>query len=116
MKLSVEVECAELRDTLNLALLHMQKYYRTLRLRTQSQDRACSQMLSASLRGLSPLTPFKDAPDKFNWKWINLESPKVTGSLPIDGGKNLMTLPLVIQAAKQGDNDLLQQLIQKGRY
>ncbi len=28
LKLSEDVECAELRDALNLALLHMQKYYR----------------------------------------------------------------------------------------
>ena len=30
LKMSEDVECAELRDTLNLALLHMQKYYRLL--------------------------------------------------------------------------------------
>ena len=30
LKMNEDVECAELRDTLNLALLHMQKYYRLL--------------------------------------------------------------------------------------
>lgn len=30
LKMNEDMECAELRDTLNLALLHMQKYYRAL--------------------------------------------------------------------------------------
>ncbi|CAH1802034.1 unnamed protein product [Owenia fusiformis] len=112
LKLSEDIECAELRDSLNLALLHMQKYYRSLRLR--SADRDQNMNLSASLRGLSPMTPFRDAPSKFQWRWMSLESQKIaTGSLPIDGGKNLMTLPLIIQAAKEGDDELIIQLVEK---
>lgn len=38
LKLSEEPECAELRDALNLALLHMQKYYRLLRNRLQKHE------------------------------------------------------------------------------
>lgn len=122
LKLSEDTECAELRDALNLALLHMQRYYRTLRLRSQSGDRnqnlqnSTNQNLSGSMRGRSPLTPFKDTPDKFVWKWFNIDSPKVPGSLPVEGDKNLITLPLIIQAAKQGDLDLVEQLIDKGIY
>jgi hypothetical protein len=33
-------------------------------------------LLVLTARGLSPMTPFVDAPDKFQWKWINLDSMK----------------------------------------
>ena len=61
LKLSDDYECAELRDTLNLALLHMQRYYRKLRKRMQSQESAPQEatMLGRSLRGMSPMTPFR---------------------------------------------------------
>ena len=118
LKLSEDAECAELRDALNMALLHMQRYYRLLRSRLQnhSQERnGTSPALSQSLRGLSPMTPFKDQPDKFQWKWVNLEKPKLSGgTLPADLNKEMSSLPMVILAAKQGDNAMLMQLIEKG--
>lgn len=60
------------------------------------------------------MTPFKDHPDKFQWKWINLESRKVVGTLPADLNKEMSTLPVVILAAKQGDNAMLMSLLEKG--
>ena len=118
LKLSEDSECAELRDALNLALLHMQKYYRTLRNRVQKQenDRTSNGngVLGASFRGLSPMTPFKDAPDKFQWKWINLDNVKLSGTLPALVKQDLGALPKVIQAAKIGDNNRLAQIIDKG--
>ncbi|XP_013394393.1 inversin-A-like, partial [Lingula anatina] len=116
LKLGEGVECAELRDSLNLTLLYMQRYYRTLRLRSQSRERTDNQNeqnLGMSVRGLSPMTPFRDVPDKFHWRWINIDSPKVSGSLPLEG--DLVTLPLVIQAAKQGDIELIEQLLEKDK-
>ena len=119
LKLSEDSECAELRDALNLALLHMQKYYRTLRNRVQKleSDRTSNGngVLGASFRGLSPMTPFKDAPDKFQWKWINLDTVKLSGTLPADV-KDMGVLPKVIQAAKIGDNNRLMQFIDKGKF
>ena len=119
LKLSEDSECAELRDALNLALLHMQKYYRTLRNRVQKleNDRTSNGngVLGASFRGLSPMTPFKDAPDKFQWKWINLDTVKLSGTLPADV-KDMGVLPKVIQAAKIGDNNRLMQFIDKGKF
>jgi FixJ family two-component response regulator len=60
------------------------------------------------------MTPFRDQPDKFQWKWTNVEKPKPTGTLPADLRKDLSTLPVVILSAKQGDNAMLMSLIEKG--
>ena len=119
LKLSEDSECAELRDALNLVLLHMQKYYRILRNRVQKQenDRTTNgnSVLGASFRGLSPMTPFKDAPDKFQWKWVNLDNVKLSGTLPAEVKQDIAVLPKVIQAAKIGDNNRLLQIIERGR-
>lgn len=112
LKLNEEAECAELRDTLNLVLLHMQKYYRTLQIRTH--EKSFEKTLSLTTRGLSPLTPFVDAPDKFQWRWINLDSTRMTSSMTVDDSVNLVTLPPMIQATKQGDIKCMLQLIQAG--
>ncbi len=61
------------------------------------------------------MTPFRDAPDKFQWRWINLDSAKITGTLPLDLIKDVTNLPMIIGAAKEGNNDLLMQLIEKGK-
>ncbi|KAL3856149.1 hypothetical protein ACJMK2_010937 [Sinanodonta woodiana] len=110
LKLNEDLECAELRDTLNLALLHMQKYYRMLQNRTQEKIHV--QTLSLHARGLSPMTPFVDAPDKFQWRWINLDSSRLLASMgAADESINITTLPSIIQAAKQGNVDLITELI-----
>ncbi|XP_041378911.1 uncharacterized protein LOC121391294 isoform X2 [Gigantopelta aegis] len=109
LKLNEDGECAELRDTLNLALLHMQKYYR--KLQSRSQEKNCQATLQFA-RGLSPLTPFVDTPDKFQWKWINLDmlgrfATNMSGADSI----NFVTLPNVIEAAKNGTIEELENII-----
>ena len=113
LKLSEEGECAELRDALNLALLHMQRYYRYLRSRITSQEKVNGQILTTSLRGLSPMTPFKDAPDRFQWKWVNLDSSRLRDTLPPDVQKD-MILPPLLKACKEGDNAMVMQVLDQG--
>lgn len=60
------------------------------------------------------MTPFKDAPDRFQWKWMNLDNPKLTGTLPADIHKDVTTLPAIILAAKEGNVDHIMHLIDKG--
>lgn len=118
LKLGDELECAELRDALNLTLLQLQRYYRSIRNRPMIVDQSInaggSGILSRSLRGMSPMTPFRDAPDKFIWKWVDLENVRSAGStLPASLDKEETTIPSVIRATKQSDNNLLLQLIEK---
>lgn len=118
LKLSDELECAELRDALNLTLLQLQRYYRSVRSRSMIIDQSInvsgSGFLSRSLRGMSPMTPFRDAPDKFIWKWVDLENVRSVGAtLPARLDKEESAVPSVIRAAKQGDNNLLLQLTEK---
>lgn len=110
LKLHEDSECAELRDSLNLALLHMQKYYRILQTRNQEKNLATN--LSLTARGLSPMTPFVDAPDKFQYKWINLDSARLKASMAMDESMALMLLPPIIQAAKEGNTELITEIIQ----
>ena len=114
LKLQDDSECAELRDSLNLALLHMQKYYRVLQHRNHEKNIATS--LSLTARGLSPMTPFVDAPDKFQYKWINLDSFRLKASMGMDDSLNVIQLPPIIQAAKSGSVDEIAQLINDGKY
>ncbi|XP_036369146.1 probable serine/threonine-protein kinase nek3 isoform X2 [Octopus sinensis] len=104
LKLSEDVECAELRDSLTLALLHMQKYYRILQCRSQEKNAYQANMLPLSARSLSPMTPFIDAPDKFLWKWTNLESTKLRNSMSY-------ILPNIIQATKEGDIEKILEIV-----
>lgn len=101
------MECAELRDSLTLALLHMQKYYRILQCRSQEKNSYQANMLPLSARSLSPMTPFIDAPDKFLWKWTNLESTKLRNSMSY-------ILPNIIQATKEGDIEKILEIVMKG--
>lgn len=115
-KLPQDTECAELRDSLNLTLLHMKKYFKTVWLLNQEKSQKKNdKLLSASLPRDGTHSPFHHVGiDQFQWKWVNLEPPKVvTGSLPIDGGE-IPRLPLILQASKEGDSELIRQLIDKG--
>lgn len=114
LKLSFDSECAELRDALNLALLHMQRYYRLLRNRMQNIDKSNGSVMAQSLRGLSPMTPFKDTPDKFQWKWLNLDNPKVANTMPADVHKDMTVLHDIIIATKQGNDRHIMELIDEG--
>lgn len=113
LKLHEDSECAELRDSLNLALLHMQKYYRVLQ--TRNQEKHLATNLSLTARGLSPMTPFVDAPDKFQYKWINLDSARLKASMALDESMAITVLPSIIQAAKEGNTDLITDLISSGK-
>ncbi|CAL1545483.1 unnamed protein product [Lymnaea stagnalis] len=108
LKLSEDVECADVRDTLNLALLHMQKYYRLIQNRSQEK---CANTLSLTARGLSPMTPFVDAPDKFIWRWVNLDSTKLPVTMSLGDSVNFVALPALIVAVKSGDVDMINDLI-----
>lgn len=115
-KLPQDAECAELRDCLNLTLLHMKKYFKSVWLLHQEKSHGRNEkLLSASLPKGVGTSPFnKVRTDQFQWKWVSLEPPKVvTGSLPIDG-QAIPRLPLILQASKEGDAELVNQLIDKG--
>lgn len=113
LKLNEDSECAELRDTLNLALLQLQKYYRLLQNRIHEKNAQVTSMsLSLTARGLSPMTPFVDAPDKFQWRWINLDSIKSLTGISNEESINLTRLPEIIQAVKESNFDMCVELIQ----
>lgn len=123
LKLDEDAECAEVRDALNYTLLQLQRYSRTLRNRNSHPDRTVTNgnngagILGQSLRGLSPMTPFKDAPDKFVWRWIDLESNNNrTGgaTLPARLDKEANSVPTVMRAVRQSDKNLLVQLFERG--
>ena len=124
LKLGEDAECAEVRDALNFALLQLQRYFRMLHSRTQhhhhhqqQQQQHGESVLTQSLCGLSSMTPFRDAPDRFVWRWVDVDANR--------GGSSVRTaatlpaqlpaqLPAVIQAARNSDNNLLIQLIERG--
>lgn len=111
LKMNEDVECAELRDTLNLALLHMQKYYRALQ--SRSQEKSAQHTLSLSARGLSPMTPFVDAPDKFRWRWVNLDNARLPSNMSTSDSINFMMLPPMILAVKAGNISIMQELVKQ---
>ncbi|XP_030848165.1 trithorax group protein osa isoform X1 [Strongylocentrotus purpuratus] len=113
MKLPEDPECAELRDNLNLALLHMKKYFKTVWL-LQEKERSGGDKLAQSLpRGSGPSSLHQDDPDRFHWKWVSTDrTNQLRVSLPLDG-KELPMMPLILQATKEGDKELVEQLIEK---
>ncbi len=109
LKLPDEEESARLRDNLLHALHFLQLYYRVL----QARDKNSSDPVQWSIdHSLSPLTPFKEAPDKFEWEWLNADSGKLRQSLPagIVSSKSLI-LPQVLTAIRDGDLTSLKQII-----
>lgn len=116
-KLSCEESTAELRDSMHLVLFYLQKYYKKLRSRSLSNGaspRFNGKSLSGSLvfnGGVSPVSPACGIPDQLEWKWYNLESPRLSASL---GTNEFSSLPLVLQATKSADSQLLKELIEKG--
>lgn len=117
-KLSCDESTAELRDSMNLVLFHLQRYYKKLRKRSLSSGtspRFHGKTLSGGLilnGGVSPVSPACGIRDQFEWKWYNLESPRLSASL---GTNEYSSLPLILQAAKSGDYELLKELIDKGK-
>ena len=103
---------------MHLVLFYLQKYYKKLRSRSLSNGaspKLNGKSLSGSLLlngGVSPVSPACGTPDQFEWKWYNLESPRLSASL---GTNEFSSLPLVLQAAKSADLKLLKELIDKGK-
>ena len=108
-------DCAQLRDSLNLSLLYMKKYFRTVWLRSQEKNNEANALSSSMPRVVSPT--HQDMPDRFTWRWAVIDNTNckvLRSSLPLDGGKNVPRVPLILQAAKEGDKELIEQLIEKG--
>lgn len=116
-KLACEESTAELRDSLHLALFYLQRYYKKLRCRSLSNGispRFSSRSFSGSLivNGVrSPLSPACGTHDQFEWKWYNLESPRLSTNV---GTNEFSSLPVVLKAAKSGSSDLLKETLDKG--
>ena len=110
LKLPDEEESARLRDNLLHALHFLQLYYRILQNRDKNND-----PLQWNIdHSLSPLTPFKEAPDKFDWEWISADSQKLRQSLPKASLENVKILPQIISAIKDGDLNTLKQIVKNG--
>ena len=112
LKLPDEETSARLRDNLLHALHFLQLYYRVL----QSRDKNNDPLQWTIDHSLSPLTPFREAPDKFEWDWINVDSPKVRQSLSKSSIENFRILPQIITAIKDGDLNTVRQLVKQGSF
>jgi hypothetical protein len=82
----------------------------------QNRDKNTDSLQWTIDHSLSPLTPFREAPDKFEWEWINVDSQKVRQSLPKYSIDNFKTLPQIIVAVKDGDLNLVKKLVKEGFY
>lgn len=60
------------------------------------------------------MTPFVDAPDKFQYKWINLDSARLKASMAVDESMAITVLPPIIQAAKEGNTELIYEFVASG--
>ena len=119
VKLDEDMECAGLRDALNFALLQLQRYFRMLRSRTQQQQHGES-IQTLPLHGLSPVKPYRDSADQFVWRWVDVDTnngdvtARTSATLPARLDRDSVSLPAMIQAARNSDNGLLVQLIERG--
>ncbi len=110
LKLPDEEASARLRDNLLQALHLLQLYYRDL----QKRDKESDPLQWTIDHSLSPLTPFKEAPDKFDWQWINADSTKARQSLTRTKTDLLTSLPSLIVAIRDGDISTVKQLVKEG--
>ena len=110
LKLPDEEESARLRDNLLHALHFLQLYYRVLQNRDKNND-----PLQWNIdHSLSPLTPFKEAPDKFEWEWINADSLKVRNFQNAKSSlDNFKVMPQIIIAIKEGDMNTVKQIVKQ---
>ena len=66
---------------------------------------------------LSPLTPFKEAPDKFEWEWINADSQKVRNFQNAKGSlDNFKVTPQILIAIKEGDLNTVKNIVKQGKF
>ncbi|CAF1094290.1 unnamed protein product [Rotaria sp. Silwood1] len=107
LKLPDEEASSRLRDTLLHALHFLQQYYLIL----QKRDKEQKPLQWTIERGLSPLTPFREAPDKFQWPWIDVESNKVKQIIPKHSLNNFINLSPIIIAVREGDLRYVKELL-----
>ena len=84
-------------------------------IQNRSQEKAAN-TLSLTARGLSPMTPFVDAPDKFLWRWVNLDNARLPTTMSVGDSLNFVVLPPLINAAKAGDVELVNDLLHQGQF
>ncbi|CAF0785783.1 unnamed protein product [Rotaria sordida] len=107
LKLPDEETSSRLRDTLLHGLHFLQQYYLIL----QKRDKEQKPLQWTIERGLSPLTPFREAPDKFEWPWIDVESNKVKQTIPKHSLNNFVNLSPIIVAVREGDLRYVKELL-----
>ncbi|CAF1139050.1 unnamed protein product [Adineta steineri] len=107
LKLPDEEINSRLRDTLLHGLHFLQQYYLIL----QKRDKEQKPLQWTLERGLSPLTPFREAPDKFEWPWIDIESHKVKQTIPKHSLTNFLNLSPIIIAVREGDLRYVKELL-----
>lgn len=107
LKLPDEETSSRLRDTLLHALHFLQQYYLIL----QKRDKEQKPLQWTIERGLSPLTPFRETPDKFEWSWIDVESNKVRQTLPKHSLTDFILLSPIIIAVREGDLRYVKELL-----
>lgn len=107
LKLPDEETSSRLRDTLLHGLHFLQQYYLIL----QKRDKEQKPLQWTIERGLSPLTPFREAPDKFEWPWIDVESNKVKQTLPKHSFNSFVNLSPIIVAVREGDLRYVKELL-----
>lgn len=107
LKLPDEETSARLRDTLLHGLHFLQQYYLIL----QKRDKEQKPLQWIIERGLSPLTPFREAPDKFEWPWIDVESNKVKLTIPKHSLNSFINLSPIILAVREGDIRYVRELL-----
>ena len=122
LKLDENSECAEVRDAFSFALLQLQRYFRKLRSHSHHQQQQDESILTQPVRGLSPMTPFRDAPDQFLWRWVDVDASsggcnvRTSVTLPAQLDKEAVSVPAVVRAARNSDNNSLVQLIEHGNF
>ena len=107
LKLPDEETSSRLRDTLLHGLHFLQQYYLIL----QKRDKEQKPLQWTIERGLSPLTPFREAPDKFEWPWIDVETNKVKQTIPKHSLNSFVTLSPIIVAVREGDLRYVKELL-----
>ena len=115
-KLPCTESSAELRDSLNLSLLLMHKYYKKARIRCLSNGGntlESSLNLSTTLTGAaSPLSPYISQVDRFDWRWINLDVGKLSASF--GHGDKANFVPEIFFVIKDCDLDQLKKIVDDG--
>lgn len=84
-KLDADSEFAAIRDTLNLALLNLQRYYKLLNYQFENFSSTKFVII-----------------DKYSWKWVNLPNKRFSSEIPI-----------VLQAIKSQNDEELKTLLKE---